>query len=975
MANEINTELLLQKDTRAGTALNYAFLRAKGIELLQQYSGNTWSDFNLHDPGVTILEYLCFGLTDLAYRTNFPIEDILTGKTGKINRKKNLFFTADEILTTNPVTINDFRRLIIDNVPELYNVWVEPVISDTRIQYTKGVYRVIMQLNAETIEQFKMETDKKKVQRIENSIIEKVKNIVHNSRNLGEDFEEFILLEPCEVEIQADINVDRNKFSEDVLAEIYAALNKALNPELKFYTEKELSLKGYPHEMIHEGPPLQHGFITEEELKPRTRFIDPADLLKAITEIEGVKLVQHLLLKVNNIEYDNRVCNLDENEFPYFVFNKEKPAIRLFNENYEIPVKQNLFFNLLSKKIDSAKRHYIKKPALPDDHFPIEGKYRNLQDYYSVQHLFPVIYKLNVHGIDSSYIANGIDNGTISDIAKAKQLKAFLMLFEQLMANYLSQLTNIDAIFSASVNDAMAHTYFFQPLYTVPGVENIINSFFNNDRMPTQAQWDKFIADQHNAYMNILRSGIETDDTYIKRKTRAIDHMLARFNCTPQKYPVEIFIQTYNWKSNHDRINTELLWKSSLLENVITLSRNRNLAFNYYKKNGIRQRAGFEERVARLLFIQDVTERVLGDVPENFDPAIKVNAVPGTPAETPGKTGQVKWENETFEIAEDENDTRSGEENDQDAAQHTGRRKSNTAFLKDALNENYYRIVPDNKSNGQQLIYRSPLDKYWQVIGKFKNRIAAGTALNKFISHLTKINIASEGFHVVEHVLLKPPLGSRFFGFNFFDEKGHLLCRQDDWLTFAEREKILTTICNTPKLPGVDNYSEVAKYLEELCDINMEHGSTGGNFVRPSVLYYSGKKDQVQKIFRRLIRNLKEFNQSGNLVFPKMQSVIRVTDDVIVPEDFFNFRITVVLPSWPARFQDAVFRTFTEKLFVKNSPAYMRFDFKWLDITEMKIFEKKYFQWREAMNTFKFSVQCIEDAGELISYLYSENKK
>lgn len=968
MANEINTNLLLEKDTRPDTALNYAFLRTKGIELLQKYSGNTWSDYNLHDPGVTILEHLCFGLTDLAYRTNFPIEDILTDKTGKINRKKNLFFTADEILTTNAVTINDFRRLIIDSTPELYNVWLEPVVSENKIQYTKGIYRVIMQLSDETIEQFNAEADKKKVQRSENAIIEKVKNIVHNSRNIGEDFEEFLLLEPCAVEIEADINVDRNKFPEDVLAEIYAVLNKALNPQLKFYSEKELLLKGYPHEQIHEGPPLQHGFIIEDDLKPRKKFIDPADLLKAITEIEGVKLVRHILLKVNNVEYDNRVCNLAENEFPHFVFNKEKPAIRLFNDNYEIPVKQNLFFNLLSKKIDSAKRHYIKKPLLHNEHFSIESKYRNLQDYYSVQHLFPAIYKLNVYGIDNSYIANGIDTGVISDIAKAKQLKAFLMLFEQLMANYLSQLTNLDTLFSSSVNEAMAHTYFFQPLYSVPGVENIINSFFNNDKMPTAAQWNKFMADQHNAYMDIMRANIETDDTYIKRKTRIIDHMLARFNCSPQKYPVELFVQTYKWKSSSERINAELLWKSSLLENVVSLSMNRNLGFNYYKKNGDKRRAGFEERMARLLFIQDINERPLGDVPEKFDAVIKI-----TPSEKEGQvavppvepTFRIVWENETYDILQNENDV------------PASLKKSKTGFLKEALNEDHYKIVPDNKSNNQLLLYKPLQENYWQVVGKYKDRTDAGNALNKFIDHLAKISIGSEGFHLVEHVLLKPPLGSRFFGFNFFDEKGHLLCKQNDWLTFFEREKTLAAINKTAKLPNAINYSNVAKYLDELCVINTEHGNENGNFVRPSVLYYSVKenKEQVEKIFRRVTRNIQEFNRPGNFVFPRMQSMVRVTDDIIVPEDFFNFRITIVLPSWPARFQDPVFRLFIEKLFVKNSPSYMRFDFKWLDIATMKVFEKKYFQWRGAINTFRFSTQCIEYAGELIAFLNDKNKK
>ena len=49
--------------------LDFNGLKRKGLKLLQKLSGKAWTDYNLHDPGVTILEVLCYALTDLVYRT------------------------------------------------------------------------------------------------------------------------------------------------------------------------------------------------------------------------------------------------------------------------------------------------------------------------------------------------------------------------------------------------------------------------------------------------------------------------------------------------------------------------------------------------------------------------------------------------------------------------------------------------------------------------------------------------------------------------------------------------------------------------------------------------------------------------------------------------------------------------------------------------------------------------------------------
>ena len=60
----------------------------EGIELVQALSANNWTDYNLHDPGVTILEQLCFALTELGYRAGFPVKDQLAETNQGIDWEK-----------------------------------------------------------------------------------------------------------------------------------------------------------------------------------------------------------------------------------------------------------------------------------------------------------------------------------------------------------------------------------------------------------------------------------------------------------------------------------------------------------------------------------------------------------------------------------------------------------------------------------------------------------------------------------------------------------------------------------------------------------------------------------------------------------------------------------------------------------------------------------------------------------------------
>jgi hypothetical protein len=77
---------ILSGDAAGDAGLDYVALVAEGTALVQALSGLTWTNYNYSDPGVTILEQLCYALTELSYRADFRVQDLLgepgTGRVG-----------------------------------------------------------------------------------------------------------------------------------------------------------------------------------------------------------------------------------------------------------------------------------------------------------------------------------------------------------------------------------------------------------------------------------------------------------------------------------------------------------------------------------------------------------------------------------------------------------------------------------------------------------------------------------------------------------------------------------------------------------------------------------------------------------------------------------------------------------------------------------------------------------------------------
>ena len=59
------------------TSLRLDLLYAEALDQVRKMGKETWTNHNTHDPGLTILEQLCFALTDLGYRLSFDMADLL----------------------------------------------------------------------------------------------------------------------------------------------------------------------------------------------------------------------------------------------------------------------------------------------------------------------------------------------------------------------------------------------------------------------------------------------------------------------------------------------------------------------------------------------------------------------------------------------------------------------------------------------------------------------------------------------------------------------------------------------------------------------------------------------------------------------------------------------------------------------------------------------------------------------------------
>ncbi|MCB0835207.1 MAG: hypothetical protein KDD99_00995, partial [Bacteroidetes bacterium] len=585
---------------------NFNSLIAEGFSYIQQISGNNWTNLNPSDPGVTILEQVCYALTELGYCSDFPIEDILSEEHRRLEID-NQFYLPQDIFTTSPLTINDYRKYLIDGIKEIENALIIPL--DKKISLINGVYQTYILAHQEDDNS---DSDQ---------VCQKAFYYLNKARNIGELFLMPKLLQAQTYMLAGEIEVEDEQHISKLLIEIKKKINHYIFPRVTPSGYKKLLEEGFSSDKIFNGPLLKNGWIRDEDfgnLKDKIHLFEITDLISNIKGVENISLLDFITpdkqitdsitartgeIPVLDI-LESVKCPEPENGESQSASLKVYCKGRLINS--EITQRLSLIQNLYQ----SEELRVTPVEAIQIAPSPPEGKFRDINSYYSIQNTFPEIYAVGPNEVH--------DNAPAHKIAQSRQLKGYLTLFDQVIANQFSQLANIATLFSFKntlignpsdrnhfyeTKDAyqkkhlkypvpyqlFSPTYFYQSLYEIPGIKSLLKGdqtfdFGEVDETNKEQEiqsWKRYKEDPYNPYIWGLMQITNDESISLERRSAMLDHLLARHG----ESPVMIDSLINGSSFTNEKLKDKVIFKSLYLQNLGLLSYFRQKAYNYQAAN------------------------------------------------------------------------------------------------------------------------------------------------------------------------------------------------------------------------------------------------------------------------------------------------------------------------------------------------------------------------------------------------------
>lgn len=298
--------------------IHFDTLFARAKQAIATYAGKTWTDTGEHDPGVTFLEAMSYGVSDLAYRHTLPLIDLLTPPTAEWKEAGGIFpveFGPQTTLTTSPITEDDYRRAILD----LYDAEAgrfhfrnaQLCRSGKGDGYTyaydtdTGRFSFITPVTGDdrnAVRQFELGGDYVLyVEPIQNECAAAklaLERFLTDHRNLGESVADVVWAEPQMINPRIEIELeDATQDFARILAEIYQVTKAYILPAAERNTGMQLAAQGKGSDDIYHGPSLSWGWISR--LPPAVDYasrvsVHLGGLADALSSIDGVKSIVSL---------------------------------------------------------------------------------------------------------------------------------------------------------------------------------------------------------------------------------------------------------------------------------------------------------------------------------------------------------------------------------------------------------------------------------------------------------------------------------------------------------------------------------------------------------------------------------------------------------------------------------------------------------------------------------------------------------
>lgn len=889
------TVLSIPKDPVVSPDRDYNLLRREGLKHIEQLASQYWTEYNASDPGITILEALCYAITDLGLRIGMPIEDLLTGEGDDVLDLHRQFHSALSILPSAPLSPLDYRKLLV-NVRGVKNAWlfkdnpevyVDFAINDEmerpRVSYEPfTASKKVRSFTLGGLNRIKIEFEDElrllsatKRKKAEAEILERVKRVYHRNRNLCEDLVDISVVSQQEVVVCGEIELQPTANAEQVNARILQVIQNYLTPSVRFYSLQEmLADPRQSVDTIFNGPlflhdtlshdlllhallgrtdlltviveqkerikkligpstllndpeknlePIRqllydtlcfHGFIKDEELRTAglRREIRVSDLINLIQKVSGVKEVRDLVIGLcepADGEQDCKCGQIDQNDPQWKICLPPdvQPVLCFTGSNFHfykdflpINVRKAFVKQLWMEQEDDQQRDRFDKRV---EDLPIpQGRYRRPGNYYSFQNDLP-----DTYGVGQKGLPPVAEEERPVRLAKARQLKAYLSFFDQVLGSYFAQLGQVKKLLS--VDGHLKASYFTQAINTVKDLKDIFVGY-----------------DQAQSRLDNLLAGY--DDFYTRRHQQ-LDHLIARFAERFNEYAYLLYDRF------DSRISTFMIeQKEAFLRDYPQLSSRRACAYNYYESAAdfwdTDNVSGLQRRLGRMAGFDTIRrENFFGVAYEFYQEADEDNI------------SEFRWRirDNLAKIILSSSRHYTDKAEAVEEMELCFEKAKNTANLP---------IKPTQ--DGEQW-YFNVEDGAGAVIGRrieyFNSEAEAIAARDYVAAFLAGKVIALEGMYVVEHLLLRPDLD-----------------RKD--------------------APSDTFYPLCADMLTDKCR----------------------------------------------------------------PLDPYSFRVSVILPGWTRRFGDPDYRQFLERMIRLETPAHILPKICWIGPDQMQEFEQRYRQYLEA---------------------------
>ncbi|PKM20943.1 MAG: hypothetical protein CVV11_05595 [Gammaproteobacteria bacterium HGW-Gammaproteobacteria-15] len=675
---------------------SFTALKQQALADIQQLAGKRWTDYNLHDPGITLLEQLCFSLTELQYRCNFSMADLLSGQDGKIDFAALGLVSPEQILSSRPTTAADYRRYLLDQLPQLADIYLLPGA-------VLGLYRAVA---------VAAQPDEPTA-----PLIAAIRRCYSAQRNLGEQLGQIDIIAPLYCEPVAELDVQSSADAVELLAEFYYRCQQLLQRSSARRSYTDLLAQGADYEQLFTGPLTAGGVLEYSESEQRQLHI--TDFFQPLQHIDGVVQLRQFHLRCGGSPcYDN--LPLQQGLPVYYLSLPDAahpPQVRLSMGNKSINIDwPAVVQRYQQKRFHQYSRWQTDMVALCP---PPAGRYRALGRYHSLQTLLPQNY--------------GLQRPLAQSSPRQLQLKGYLVLFEQLLANFLAQLQQLPALFSPQ---HITQSYYYQSLRDA-GIRDL-DALLYQQMDTTQAQ----------LYQRL--------DNVLQRKHRLLDYLLALYGESLHQHSLQHFDYYHTAQSAALR---RLQQKVSYLQQIVLMTRDRVAAPDHHAPLWRDAVGGFVRKQALVLDLaqtaQSLTTAVLQHklrlrsdtdqlqqlyLDETSSSALVLQQVPPL---------RLRYAADSQALRRKLDDACCFDGNClPEILLQTGIQLSNYRIL---LQQNRYQVLLK--------VPHSRQDEWW-LVGSYRYYRRALIMANSLVMFLSYVSRASEGLHVMEHLLLLPPANS-----------------------------------------------------------------------------------------------------------------------------------------------------------------------------------------------------------------------